>query len=156
MRYYENLHEIAGTYLMLDIEHNVGITDYAPAVEPHITIFSVKETHVLDGDYEDVRETVSEIFKTLEVPSLKVDVIGLELFEPSAVVLLLDSPELMDLRQEVETMFFKNCPAQIAPFEFSFRPHLTLGLLDEGETLPDFKGEFSFRTSELMFSSTGK
>lgn len=152
MRYYENLHAVAGTYLMLDIEHSDDIAAYNPVVEPHITLFSVKETHVVEGTFEDVRETVFQISKTLDVPTLEVDVVGLELFEPSAAVLLLDCTGLVELRHEIEDRFFKTCPARIAPFEFPFRPHLTLGLLEDDESLPVFQKEFSFRTAGLMLS----
>lgn len=141
--------------IMATVVVDSNLAEYAPAVSyPHVSILELGEVEAQNSLMLNIN--LPRALVNTRIGVLPAVATGIKGYGENGMyaVLTVDSPAVLELREQV----IKICKsmgieAPATPYEFS--PHISLGILEDGESLPEFQGEFSVRLSEITIAVKG-
>lgn len=129
------------------------LPDYNFVVDkPHVTLFYHSSIKGLPTDTQAKVENLIDAVFVDRWDKIEVRTTGIKEFgaDTKCAVLTLESDDLKQLNAAIDEGM-KELGLE-EPKQFAYTPHMTIGYLESGEQLPEYKGDVSFTMNEVLLN----
>lgn len=142
--------------IMATVKIDSKLSEYNPVVSyPHVSILELGE--VENHDELSLKVNLPLSLSEINVGVLTAQATGIKAYGANGeyAVITLTSSSIAKLREKlIATCESLSIEVPVSIYEFS--PHMTIGVLEDEESLPEFKDEFLVHLSEITIAVSGE